>query len=143
MRSSSPKANAASSRASFSRASTAPRPHPRSKGLGRAHSPPGARGSGRHSCDTRPRRGSRAGRGARTSRNAMTKRWRIHEETLAEIDATVTWYEEQRAGLGLEFLGELRTTLGELREAPTASTREPAFPDTGVRRRRVHRFPYA
>lgn len=71
----------------------------------------------------------------------MTKRWRIHEETLAEIDATVTWYEEQRTGLGLEFLSELRTTLGELREAPTASTREPASP--GVRRRRVHRFPYA
>jgi len=73
----------------------------------------------------------------------MTKRWRIHEETLAEIDATVTWYEEQRTGLGLEFLSELRATLGELRAAPAASRREPASPDAGVRRRRVHRFPYA
>ena len=73
----------------------------------------------------------------------MTKRWRIHEDTLAEIDATVSWYEEQRAGLGLEFLGELRTTLDELREAPTASTREPVSPEAGVRRRRIHRFPYA
>jgi hypothetical protein len=38
-----------------------------------------------------------------------TKRWRIHEETLAEIDATAAWRGSQRAGLDLEFLAELRT----------------------------------
>lgn len=50
----------------------------------------------------------------------MSKRWRIHEETLAEIAATVAWYETQRQGLGLEFLAELRSTLATLRAAPAA-----------------------
>ncbi len=48
----------------------------------------------------------------------MTKRWRIHEETLAELDDTVTWYNNQRPGLGLEFFTELRSALTALREAP-------------------------
>jgi toxin ParE1/3/4 len=75
----------------------------------------------------------------------MTKRWRIHQETLAEIDATVAWYEEQRPGLGLEFLDELRSTLAVLREAPTTvSTPDPVAPSEALaRRRRVGRFPYA
>jgi len=74
----------------------------------------------------------------------MTKRWRIHEETLAEIDATVAWYDAQRAGLGLEFLSEVRGTPIELREAPGVSTPERSAPaDAHVRRRRMHRFPYA
>ena len=74
----------------------------------------------------------------------MTKRWRIHAETLAEIDATATWYDAQRAGLGLEFLAELRSTLAALRAAPGVSTADrEAAGDAHVRRRRLHRFPYA
>jgi hypothetical protein len=73
-----------------------------------------------------------------------SKRWRIHEETLAEIDATVAWYSEQRADLGLDFLTELRSTLAQLRVAPGASTPDRAAPvDANVRRRRLHRFPYS
>lgn len=35
----------------------------------------------------------------------MTKRWRIHEETLDEIDATVAWYNEHvRASGSSSFL---------------------------------------
>ena len=74
----------------------------------------------------------------------MTKRWRIHEETLAEIDATVAWYDEQRAGLGLEFVAEVRHTLTELRAAPGVSTPARSVRAAAqVRRRRVRRFPYA
>ena|SRR5258706_15913729 len=74
----------------------------------------------------------------------MTKRWRVHEETLAEIDATVAWYDAQRAGLGLEFFDDLRATVAELREAPAISTPDrTAPPDANVRRRRLRRFPYA
>ena len=74
----------------------------------------------------------------------MTKRWRIHEETLAEVDATVGWYEKQRTALGIEFLAELRRTLAQLRAAPGVSTPDRAAPaDAHVRRRRVRRFPYA
>ncbi|MBX3199601.1 MAG: hypothetical protein KF894_15810 [Labilithrix sp.] len=74
----------------------------------------------------------------------MTKRWRIHEETLAELDATVAWYDEQRAGLGLEFLTEVRRRLSELREAPNVSTADRSAPaEARVQRRRLRRFPYA
>jgi toxin ParE1/3/4 len=74
----------------------------------------------------------------------MTKRWRVHEEAFAEIDATVAWYDGQRAGLGLEFMSELRSTLAEVRTAPAVSTVDPDAPaDAHVRRRRLHRFPYA
>lgn len=73
----------------------------------------------------------------------MTKQWRIHEETLGDRpDGSV--YEEQRAGLGLGFLGELRGTLAELRAAPGTGVPDRAAPaEALVRRRRVHRFPYA
>ena len=74
----------------------------------------------------------------------MSKRWRIHEETLAEIAATVAWYETQRQGLGLEFLAELRSTLATLRAAPAAVAPDRTAPeDACVRRGRLHRFPYA
>lgn len=74
----------------------------------------------------------------------MTKRWRIHAETLAEIDATVAWYDAQRAGVGLEFLAEVRRAMTELRAAPGVSTPDRSAPaDAQVRRRRVRRFPYA
>lgn len=74
----------------------------------------------------------------------MTRRWRIHEEALAEIDATIAWYDEQRAGLGLEFLAELRRTLGELRAVPGASAHDRSGTADGVvRRRRMRAFPYA
>ena len=73
-----------------------------------------------------------------------TKRWRIHEETLAEIDATAAWYDSQRAGLDLEFLAELRSTLATLRASPARSTPDREAPaDAHVRRQRLHRFPYA
>ena len=74
----------------------------------------------------------------------MTKRWRIHEETLAEIDVTAAWYDGQRAGLGTEFLAELRSALAALRAAPEVSTPDRRAPvDAHVRRRGVQRFPYA
>ncbi len=50
----------------------------------------------------------------------------------------------RRATLGLEFIRELRSTLAELRTAPAVSTLDRAAPaDAHVRRRRLHRFPYA
>jgi hypothetical protein len=74
----------------------------------------------------------------------MTTTWRAHDDAIAEIEATVAWYERQRPGLGAEFLVELREDLVELRLAPMASVRD-AFSSTGlpIRRRRLRRFPYA
>jgi toxin ParE1/3/4 len=74
----------------------------------------------------------------------MTKRWRIHDEALDEVEGTIDWYEEQRAALGLEFFAELRNTLATLREHPAVSTPDrSSLPDAPIRRRRLHRFPYA
>ncbi len=71
------------------------------------------------------------------------KRWRIHDEAIAEIDATVDWYELQRDGLGREFLDDLRATVAKLRSDPTLSTPDRfAPPDVTVRRRLLRRFPY-
>jgi len=74
----------------------------------------------------------------------MTKRWRIHVEALAEIDATAAWYDAQRPGLDVEFLAELRSALAVLRAAPGVSAPDREAPEgANVRRRRLHRFPYA
>lgn len=74
----------------------------------------------------------------------MTKPWRIHAEALAEIDRTSAWYDEQRPGLGVEFVVELRAVLVSLRDAPGLSTPDRSSPAAArVRRRRLHRFPYA
>ncbi|MBI2394699.1 MAG: type II toxin-antitoxin system RelE/ParE family toxin [Deltaproteobacteria bacterium] len=71
------------------------------------------------------------------------KRWRIHEDALREVDTTVAWYEEQREGIGREFLDDVRTTLAKLRSDPAISTPDRnAPPDARVRRRGLRRFPY-
>lgn len=71
------------------------------------------------------------------------KRWRIHEEALAEIDATVDWYEAQREGLGREFLAAVRAAVSKLRSDPTISVPDRSAPsDALVRRRHLYRFPY-
>ena len=52
----------------------------------------------------------------------MNKRWRVHVETLADVDETVQWYDAQRAGLGVEFLEEVRATVAMLQEDPARGT---------------------
>ena len=49
-------------------------------------------------------------------------------ETLAEIDATAAWYDGQRAGLDLEFLSALRSTLAALKAAPGISNPDRVAP---------------
>lgn len=61
-------------------------------------------------------------------------------EAEEEISATIFWYESQRDGLGLEFLGTLERVFQRIVEAPLA------FPvwlnDKRYRRARFERFPY-
>jgi hypothetical protein len=58
----------------------------------------------------------------------------------AEIDAleAASWYQGERAGLGTEFLSELRATLSRIEEGPSR------FPVVirEVRRAILHRFPF-
>jgi plasmid stabilization system protein ParE len=58
------------------------------------------------------------------------------EEDLADASA---WYEEQRQGLGHEFLDEVLTMLLSIAEAPLV------YPDIyrNTRRAIIHRFPFS
>ena len=74
----------------------------------------------------------------------MTKEWAIHRQAAQEIDEAVAWYEEQREGLGAEFLAEARRVLAKLRALPTHAA--PVWPPRGdlrLTRVQLQRFPYA
>ena len=67
--------------------------------------------------------------------------YRLVAESRADVDvaATFDWYEKEQAGLGSEFLDELRATYDRLADGPLA------YQDLrlGIRRALVRRFPYA
>lgn len=56
-----------------------------------------------------------------------------------DIEAAFTWYENERVGLGLEFLDELRAAYGRIATGPLN------YQDlrSGIRRALLRRFPYA
>ncbi len=73
----------------------------------------------------------------------MPKPVRVDPEAEEDIDAGVAWYEGQRAGLGREFLDEVRLAVRSL--ATPGPECRPALgipKDLGVRRKLVRRFPY-
>lgn len=58
---------------------------------------------------------------------------------LEELDAARIWYDEQRAGLGAEFVDAAAASISHAAQAPTA------FPQVhrSIRRLLMRRFPYA
>ena len=73
----------------------------------------------------------------------MTRTILIEAEASAELDAAVVWYEQQRPGLGVEFLGAVDAALRYISEWPHVGTPVPRVPpDLPVRRVPVRRFPY-
>lgn len=69
----------------------------------------------------------------------MTRKVRLREEAGRDLDAAATWYEEQRTGLGHDFLDEVLTTFRSIADRPMA------HPSVGrdTRRALVRRFPFA
>lgn len=71
----------------------------------------------------------------------MTREVRLEPEARAELREAMLWYDEQRPGLGEEFVSEIGATIEAI------SGRSESFPRVlgalGVRRALVHRFPYA
>ena len=63
----------------------------------------------------------------------------VRPVALAEMEAARDWYEDQRSGLGTEFVAEVRTAFAHIVQAPTA------FPQVhhAIRRLLLRRFPYA
>jgi plasmid stabilization system protein ParE len=50
----------------------------------------------------------------------MTAEIRLRPEAEQDLADAATWYEEQRAGLGLEFLQEAQVVLSSIAERPLA-----------------------
>jgi toxin ParE1/3/4 len=68
----------------------------------------------------------------------------LHPEARAELRAAGLWYEEQRPGLGGDFVGELSAVLERIAAAPHSFPLWPGVSATPepVRRAVMHRFPY-
>ena len=69
----------------------------------------------------------------------------LHPEARAELRSAAVWYDEQRLGLGDEFVAEVTETLARIAEASHSYALWPNVKDaTGpIRRALVQRFPYA
>lgn len=70
----------------------------------------------------------------------VTRRLVLRPAAKAELRAVIQWYEQQRDGLGAEFLNAMDRTLEAILEAPTSYPIWPA--DPRVRKKLVERFPY-
>lgn len=68
----------------------------------------------------------------------MTLEVRLRPEAEQDLADAAAWYEEQRQGLGHEFLDEVQTTLATIAETPLM------YPNVhrNTRRAVIHRFPF-
>lgn len=66
-------------------------------------------------------------------------RVRFRLEAAEDVESARAWYEEQRAGLGIDFVESLEKAIELIVQFPTA------FPQIAATYRRalLHRFPYA
>ena len=69
----------------------------------------------------------------------MTRRWIVQPLAQADIDAAITWYDQQQSGLGSRFLDVLDQVFKRIRDTPLQF---PAMSGDG-RRALLHTFPYA
>ena len=69
----------------------------------------------------------------------MKYRLELRPEASADIAEAFSWYEKQRAGLGVEYEAELNRTLGYLSDMPLASR----VVHRTLRRALVRRFPFS
>jgi plasmid stabilization system protein ParE len=67
----------------------------------------------------------------------------LHAEATAELEAAALWYDDQRDGLGLQFLAAVDRTIQQIAAWPHAgSPVEGLASDLLVRRAPIPRFPY-
>jgi toxin ParE1/3/4 len=63
----------------------------------------------------------------------------LHSEAIAELDGAISYYEDQKIGLGLDFLVEVEQAIGKVRQNPNLGA---ACKITGLRRYVMQRFPF-
>jgi plasmid stabilization system protein ParE len=68
----------------------------------------------------------------------------LHPDARAELRSAALWYDEQREGLGTEFLTEVASALDRISRAPESSPPWTGLDDRApaIRRHTMHRFPY-
>jgi toxin ParE1/3/4 len=64
----------------------------------------------------------------------------LHSEAIAELDAAVAYYEQQRKGLGLEFLSSVERAFALIQQNPKLGT---AYKLSRLRRYVLQRFPFS
>ena len=73
----------------------------------------------------------------------MTRPLRIEPEASAELEAAALWYDNQRPGLGTEFLEAVDAALDRVARWPRAGSPVPGVPaDVPARKAPLPRFPY-
>jgi len=73
----------------------------------------------------------------------MNQRFRPEPEASAELEDAALWYEQKRAGLGVEFVQAVDATLDQVARWPAIGQRVVNVPDdVPARRWPVNRFPY-
>ncbi len=73
----------------------------------------------------------------------MTRPATLHADAAAELQAATDWYDERRAGLGLQLLAAVDRAVQQARSWPHSGSLVPEVPsDLAVRRLPVARFPY-
>lgn len=68
----------------------------------------------------------------------MTLQLRVRPEAEQDLEEAAIWYEQQRSGLGDEFLNEVLRTFEKISEQPAL---HPIL-HRGTRRALTHRFPF-
>ncbi len=63
----------------------------------------------------------------------------IHSEAIEELDGAISYYEDQKVGLGLDFLDEMERVLGKIQQNPNLGA---VYKATGLRRYVIQRFPF-
>ncbi|MBI3493585.1 MAG: type II toxin-antitoxin system RelE/ParE family toxin [Acidobacteria bacterium] len=73
----------------------------------------------------------------------MSRRFRPEAEASAELEHAALWYEEERPGLGADFLDAVDATLDRIAKWPDAAPRVRGLPaDVPARQAPVSGFPY-
>lgn len=63
----------------------------------------------------------------------------IHSEAIKELDGAISYYEDQKVGLGLDFLAEVEQALGKIQQNPNLGA---VYKVTELRRYIIQRFPF-
>ena len=72
----------------------------------------------------------------------MTIPVRISAAAEAELVEAARWYQNQRGGLGIEFLDAVDDAVSRVADTPDMGSAVPGVSDQSIRRRAVLRFPY-